>query len=437
MLETGHTDYDHLPADEIKEIQYRNLSWQLEHAYNNSPFYNRLYKKLDIYPSDLKSIDDIAALPLISREDLSENNFEFLAVPRDKVADVSRTSGTTGNSIYVYMSHKDLWHACGLCARQYISLGIEGWGAGLALLLPADELINPSLAQEIAFRDMMGLPFYRIGPISRDKQLKYLQDLAPGSVDATPSSLLTLGEFIKSKGIDPRSLNILRAHLLGQPLYGAGWKPLVLKTKLEELWGCEVISAYGTTELFSGNIECSAHAGHHIPHESVLVEIIDPDTGEPLPPGVPGEVVITTLYREAMPLIRYRTKDISWLEVEPCACGATTPRVMAVLGRKDDFLKIKGTGMFPGDIENSIMKVDGITGYLIKAYIDESGQELVEIIIASGLEPEAIVGRVKAQVKADTMVTPKVTVDSQEAVNAQVFSPGSRKPRRFHDLRKR
>lgn len=405
------------------------LRWQVAHAQARSPFYAR--RLAGVVAADLAGPE---GLPFTTRTDLAERQAEMACLPRQEWADVSRTSGTSGQPIYIPVSLGDLERAREAVRRSLAGCGIRP-GETTAILLPLDELINPPVVLEHVFRQDLRCPTLRIGAIPREKQLRYLLDLEPSIVIGAPTPFLLLAGVARDAGLDPRSLGIRTAILMGQPMYGAGWTPLPVLQGIRESWGCEVYSLYGTTEWYSAFAECEAHAGHHVQWENLWPEIVEPATGEPLPSGQVGELVVTTVAREAFPLLRYRTGDLTWMVDEPCACGRTTPRVMAVVGRTDDLLKIRGATVAPVDLETAVASAAGAAGYLILIEADASGNDRLRVLLACHGDFEAVSTAIRESVKARTRVTPTVETAVLADLEARWHANGARKPRKLQDLR--
>lgn len=406
------------------KIQLVKLQELIAYLKKRSPFYRE--KLSGIEPQDIKELSDLEKLPLTSRSDLESRNRDFLCLPESKISDYCRTSGTTGKPLYIGMSYQDLKRAAESCA-EFVPFMDLGKVPRFALLLPLDELINPSICLERTFRDVLKRPVYRIGAGHHPRIMEYLRDLKPTVVLATPYLLHAL-----CRKFSPSGLALQKAVLLGQPVRGENWRELEIKKQIEAAWGLEVYSAYGSSEMFSGFFECRAHRGHHIQWLDMMVEILHPQTAQPLLAGEVGEVTVTTLSRRGMPLLRYQTRDLSRMERGSCSCGANSPRVMEVLGRKDHFLKIKGTGLFPQQIENVLLKYGEVDNFLIQVVRDDAGQDCLKLLAASA-RPGAE-SRLRQLVKRELLVTPQVEILPPEEILRRQAAR-SRKPQRFQDLR--
>lgn len=421
-----------MPPPDLQARRDRRLRRQVAWARRRSPFYRRHLAAAP--PASRLSLADLSALPLLERHHLAERMEDLWCVSRARWADVSRTSGTTGKAVYIPVTHRELRRTVRYVAEGMRATGL-GPGEAVMMLFPMDDLMNPTVVLEQVIRDRFQALLLRVGALPPPIQAERLRALRPTAVVGAPGPFLRLGRALEEAGLPPRQAGVRRAILMGQPLYGAGWVPNGLHRALTELWGCEIFDVYGATELYAGMCECAVHAGHHLPWEHMAAEIVDPDTGLPVTSGT-GELVLTTLTREALPLIRYRTGDITWLEEEPCACGQSSPRVMAILGRTDEMLKIHGARLYPQQVEDALESVEGVLGHVLEVRRDEAGQDLLCLRLAVAGEAAGVVSEVRRRVREATRVTPRVEVVGMDEVQRLWFAHGGRKPRKFHDLRR-
>lgn len=278
-----------------------------------------------------------------------------------------------------------------------------------------------------------------MGPGNIRRQLEMMKRLGTTVILSTPDFMLLLAEEAKKSGLDPRKDFKLRMGIsLGQSLYTQDWQPNTLNGRIRELWGIEVYSDYGSMEMLASFVECKQHGGHHVFADHFLIEIIDPETGMPALPGEEGELVATHLTREGMPLVRFKQGDITRIETEQCPCGRTTQRIMAVIGRVDHMMKIKGTSVYPQQIEEALLGVAGVTAYLIEAYTDTHSIDRIKVR-ATVESPQVIVfAEIEKAVKAKARIVPDMIepITKEEAVRIW-FSEGTRKPKKFWDKRKK
>lgn len=352
--------------DKIRELQLDRLKDALQRVYSRVPFYRDLFDARGVKPSDLEKLEDISKFPFTEKTDLRDNYpYGLFAVPVKEVVRLHASSGTTGKPIVVSYTKKDL----------------ETWSECIARVVTMAGVTNEDVAQVCfgygLFTGAFGLHYglERVGaavvPASSgnsEKQIMLMQDFGTTVMVGTPSYCLHLAEVAVEMGIDPASLAV-RVGLFG----AEAWSEK-MRSELERVWGIKALDNYGLSEVMGPGPagECQFTNGMHIAEDHFLVEIIDPVSGEPLGYGQEGEVVITTLTKEAMPMIRYRTRDISILNPVKCDCGRTTARMKKVSGRSDDMLIISGINVFPSQIENVLMGIDGVAPHY-QIIVDKKG----------------------------------------------------------------
>ncbi len=341
-----------LPHDELRALQFVRLRDCVRRC-SQVPFYKKKFAEHGISPESIRSIDDIGRLPLTTKSDLRDYYpLGFLAVPREQVVRYHGSSGTTGKPTMVAYTQNDIELWANLCARFLCSGGLEShhtvqiaFGYGL-------------------FTGGFGLHYgvERVGAAvipaasgNTKRQLMLLQDMQAEGLVCTPSYALTIAEAIKAEGIEPKSLKLRFAFLGGEP-----WTES-MRDALESLIPVESSNNYGLSEVIGPGVsgECSARTGMHIQEDHFIVECLDPDTLRPVPEGTPGELVISSISREAMPILRYRTRDIAVLSHGVCPCGRTTTRMGRVIGRSDDMLILRGVNVFPSQVEEALLAVEG------------------------------------------------------------------------------
>ena len=339
--------------DELQQLQIERLQSSLNRAYKNVSFYRRIFDLKKIAPEDISRFDDLKHLPFTTRQDLQDNYpYGLFAVPLREVVRIHTTAETADTPTVIGYTRNDLKNWANLIARFLTAAGVTD-----------EDVIQVSFHYGL-FTGAFGLHHgaERIGasviPASSeqtDKQIRIMQDYRSTVLATTPSYALILAERIEALGIDPKTL-MLKKGLLGAELWSEK-----TRREIEQRLCIEAFDNYGVSELMGPGIagECSEHAGMHIFEDHFLPEIIDPQTREVLPPGATGELVLTTLTREAFPLIRYRTGEVTSLDDSPCACGRTMVRMQRVTGRTDDTLVIKGVNVMPQYIEKVLMEIEG------------------------------------------------------------------------------
>ncbi len=344
-----------LPRRAINEIQSERLRWSLNQAYENVPHYRKAFDKAGVKPAQLRSLKDLKNFPFTVKTDLRDNYpFEMFATPMDKMCRLHASSGTTGKPTVVGYTKGDIDRWAGLMARSMAAAGAR----------PGD-IIHNAYGYGL-FTGGLGAHYgaERLGcvvvPISgggTERQVTLLQDFGPGILCATPSYALNIAEVAEKQGVDIRKLPLRRG------LFGAEPWSEEMRAQLDQRLGVTSVDIYGLSEIMGPGVACecdTARAGLHGWEDHFLFEIIDPETLEPLPMGEVGELVITTLTKEALPMIRYRTRDITRLTDEPCVCGRSHVRILRVTGRDDDMMIIRGVNVYPSQVESVLVGLKGL-----------------------------------------------------------------------------
>ena len=338
-----------MPLEKIKELQLKLFNQQLTRANRTKAYQGKL-------PDKIESLEEVQNIPFTTKDDLKENcPYGLLGVPIDEIARTCATSGTTGIPILMFYSKSDLKNFAVSKARHYSCSGALTKGKSIQCMMNLN--LSVSNLCHLACEEL-GVNFIPAGTGNSIKQLDVLETLGTEFCFATPNYLMHLCDLAKSEG---RKISIKKAIVWGEPL-----RPLVRQKMLSD-YGIEMFDNYGSTEMTGGvAAECSYHNGLHIEEDYYYVEIINPETEKPVPDGEYGELVITPLQQEAVPLIRYRTRDITRIIPESCPCGRTHRRIEPVTHRIDDMLLINGVNVFPSQIEECIYKyLSAGTNYLI------------------------------------------------------------------------
>jgi phenylacetate-CoA ligase len=343
-----------LPRDELAALQLARLRDVVARV-ANVPFYREAFALRGITPKSMRSLDDLRRLPFTSKDDLRRYHpLGFITVPRDQLARIHGSSGTTGKPTFVAYTAKDLTLWSDLCARFLVAGGLKSqhtvhvaFGYGL---------FTGGFGLHYGI-EKVGAAIVPAASGNTRRQIEIIQDLGAEVLVCTPSYALTIAETARELGIDPRSLPLKYAHFGAEP-----WTE-EMRQEIESQMGLLAFNNYGLSEVIGPGVsgECAMRDGMHLQEDHFLVECLDPDTLEPMPDGEEGELVITALTKEAMPLLRYRTRDIARLDRSPCACGRTTARMSRVTGRTDDMLIIRGVNVFPSQIEEALLRVEGTT----------------------------------------------------------------------------
>jgi phenylacetate-CoA ligase len=344
-----------MPRPQMAALQLERLRRTAARVTAQVPFYRELFRRAGVDPDGLASLDDLARLPFTTKQDLRDQYpLGLLTVPREQVVRVHASSGTTGKPTVSAYNQADLDMWAEVMARAYTMAGVTrqdvvhnayGYGlftGGLGFHLGAEKI------------GAMVVPVS--GGLTK-RQIMLMEDFEATALASTPTYALVLAETAREAGVDFRSRMKLRVGLFG----AEPWTQ-EMRRELEERMNLEAFDSYGLTEIIGPGValECPHHDGLHIFEDHFLAEVVDPDTGAPLPDGETGELILTTLTREAMPLIRYRTRDRVALRREPCACGRTLVRMSKVQGRTDDMLVVRGVNVFPSQIEEIVLATHGL-----------------------------------------------------------------------------
>jgi len=349
-----------MPVEEIKKLQSEKLVKQVKHVYENVEYYRKKMDEKGVKPEDIKGIEDLHKLPFIEKSDLREcYPYSMLAVPLEDCVRIQSTSGTTGKRVIAYYTQHDidLWEDC--CARALIAAGADKedvvqvcYGYGLFTG-------GPGLNGGSHKVGSLTLP---MSSGNTERQIQFMTDLKATVLCCTPSYAAYLAESLKEMGYTPDTIP-LKAGIFG----AEAWTE-ENRRELEKNLGIKAYDIYGLTEISGPGVsfECSEQGGMHINEDHFIAEIINPETGEPLPEGEKGELVFTCLDKEAFPMLRYRTRDICVLSRKACSCGRTFIRMAKPMGRSDDMLIIRGVNVFPSQIEAVLVKEGCSLNYQIK-----------------------------------------------------------------------
>jgi phenylacetate-CoA ligase len=340
-----------LPKERMRELQFDRLSKQVRYAYNNVPMYKQRFDEAGVSP-DMARLEDIQNLPYTIKDDLRDHYpYGILAKPMSEVIRIHASSGTTGKATVVTYTQRDLDTWTNMMARNFTAAGVgkedvvhNAYGYGL-------------FTGGLGFHygaERVGAKVLPVSAGNTKRQLKMMNDMGSTVLCCTPSYAVYLTEVAPKEGYDPKEDLNIRVGMFG----AEAWSEEARHT-IEDSFGMKAYDTYGLSEIYGPGVggECEHQKGLHIWEDEVMIEIVDPDTGQWLEPGQLGEIVLTMLRRETMPLIRYRTKDLGWVSVEECECGRTTTRLMEIRGRSDDMLIIGGVNIFPSQIESVLYDI--------------------------------------------------------------------------------
>lgn len=422
-----------LSREEIEAIQLERLQATVKQVWDKVPPYRKKMEEAGVKPEDIKSLKDLSKLPFVTKQDLRDNYpFGLFAVPKDDIVRIHASSGTTGKPTVVGYTERDLkmWTEC---VSRIACMG-GATSKDVAQICFGYGMFTGALGLHYGLENI-GAAMVPSSTGNSEKQIMYMKDFETSLLVATPSYAMRLAEVALEMGVDPKKDLNVKIGLVGSELLTDA-----MREEMHKLWGDDMLitSNYGMSELMGPGVsgECEFMDGMHINEDYFIPEIIDPVTEEVLPPGEKGELVVTCIFKEALPLIRYRTKDITRLIYEPCKCGRTFCRMENLQGRTDDMLKIRGVNVFPSQIEEVIFSVDEIGPHYEIIVTRENHADKLEIRVEllkatdSYKELEDIQKKIKSKLRVMLGLDAKISLESPNTL--QRFEG---KAKRVKDLR--
>jgi phenylacetate-CoA ligase len=408
---------EEMPVDELRRLQYKLLKTLVYRVYSFSTFYHDRMKDAGVHPDDITSLSDISKLPFMYKKDLRDHYPDGLIISeQDELVRYHVSSGTTGKPTVVGYTQNDIYHWSESLARALTSAGI---GRG--------DIMQVSYGYGL-FTGGLGLHYgaERVGatvvPASvgnTERQVELMQDLRVTSIACTPSYLLHIGEVAEKMGISIKKDTLLKKAVVG----AEPWSEQ-MRTRIRDWLGVEAYDIYGTSEL-SGPLfcECEEQKGFHVWSDLIYSEILDPDTHRPVPPGERGELVVTMLQKEGLPIIRYQTGDITAIREDICPCGRTHPRLERLSGRVDDMLIIRGINVFPSQIEHALLGISEV-GEHFMIEVDRKGA-LDDLLVKVEIAPEAFSDKISDLMRMKSKIERILKSALNVAVSAELVEAGS------------
>lgn len=417
---------------EIKEFQEKKLKELLVYLSENSPYYKALFQKEGININDVNSIEDLQKIPVTSKTDLQQYNDDFFCVPMHKIIDYATTSGTLGSPVTFGLTDEDLER---LAYNEAISFACAGIKEGdvVQLMTTMDRRFMAGLAYFLGLRKLKA-GVIRVGAGIPELQWDSILKYKPKYLIAVPSFLLKMIEYAEHNNIDYNNSSIEGVVCIGESLRNQDFSPSILAEKITDKWKIKLYSTYASTEMSTAFTECEAFSGGHHHPELIITEILD-DNDNPVADGESGELTITTLGVEGMPLLRFKTGDIVKLHSEPCTCGRNTHRIGPVVGRKQHMIKYKGTTLYPPAMHDLLNYFESVQNHVIEISTNDLGTDEILIKIASSKPSDELLSEIKDHFRAKLRVTPKVEFVPSDQLNKIIFTPMSRKPITFIDKR--
>lgn len=420
-------------AEEIRSFQEARLHEAIDYAYTNSAFYRELFDSCKIRPADIRTIEDLRRLPVTTKQDLQLRNKDFLCVDTSQIVDYVTTSGTLGEPVVFALTENDLDR---LGYNELSSFTMAGCSRNdiMQLMTTIDRRFMAGLAYWLGAR-ALGMGVIRVGNGIPELQWNTINSIHPTVCMCVPSFLMKLIAFAEENGIDYRSCSLRKAICIGEALRQPDGNLTTLGSRIHGKWPeLELYSTYASTEMQASFTECSCHCGNHVPADLIIVEFLD-DEGNPVAEGESGEVTITTLGVEGMPLVRFRTGDICIHYDSPCACGRNSTRLSSVIGRKGQMIKFKGTTLYPPALFDILDNIPEVKSYVVEVYTNSLGTDQVQIKLASDNHSESFVKQIKDIFRSKVRVAPDVVFEAPEIIAKMQMPPMSRKVVKFFDLR--
>lgn len=418
---------------EIIALQEEKLRQLLQYLNANSPYYKNLFSDLNIDLDSIKTLEDLSKIPTTSKTDLHENNDAFFCVPKEEIIDFATTSGTLGSPVIFGLTDKDLDR---LAYNESISFACAGIRKGdvVQLMTTMDRRFMAGLAYFLGLRKL-GASAVRVGAGIPELQWDSILKFKPKFLVSVPSFLLKLIDYAEKNNIDINKSGVQGVICIGEALRNQDFSPSVLTKMITDKWDIQLFSTYASTEMSTAFTECEAQIGGHHHPELIITEVLD-ENDQAVKPGESGELTITTLGIEAMPLLRFKTGDVVIMHDETCSCGRNTQRVGPVLGRKKHMIKYKGTTLYPTAMHDLLACMEDVQSHLIEISTNEIGMDEISIKISSRNQSDALLDKIKDHFKAKLRVVPSIEFMDAASLQKINFPPMSRKPIMLIDNRK-
>jgi phenylacetate-CoA ligase len=423
---------DILQKDKTTLMQEQKMQELLLYVSHSSPFYKDLFAKHQININQIHTLSELSLIPTTNKYDLQERNNDFLCTSPEMVVEYSSTSGTLGSPVTIALTENDLNR---LALNEYNSfLCADGSSTDIyQLMLTLDRQFMAGIAYYSGIRKL-GAGIIRLGPGVPSLQWETIHRLKPTTIVAVPSFILKLIQFAREAGININDTSVKKAICIGENIRNIDFSLNMLGKKITDAWKIRLYSTYASTEMQTAFTECSEGRGGHYQPELLILELLD-ENNNPVAPHVPGEVTITTLGVEGMPLLRYKTGDICMYDNAPCACGRTSLRLSPVIGRKKQMIKFKGTTLYPPALFDLLNERDEILDFVIEVYADEIGLDQVLLYLLPTNDSEECDHRIRAYLQARLRVSPHIKYVNAEEIQKKQSQDTNRKTVKFIDLR--
>jgi len=416
---------------EIKDAQEVALQKQIEYLYTSSPFYKKLFDVNDIDFKNINTLKDLTKIPTTDKKDLEQNNDSFLCVSKRKVVEYVTTSGTLGSPIAIALTKNDLDR---LAYNEKRSLGITGISDldTIQITTTLDKMFMAGMAYYMG-AIALGATVIRSGIGKSAPLWETISKFRPTVTIAVPSFLYKFADYGLRNNINPNNSSIKKAICIGEPIRNKDFSPNKLHQKISSKWNIELFSTYASTEMMTAFTECEGKVGGHLLPELIVLELLD-DKGIPVADGDLGEVTITPLGVEGMPVLRYRTGDLARSFSEKCKCGRNTTRLGPIEGRKNQMIKLKGTTLFPQSIEEVLQSFEEIDSYVIELSKSSLDTDHVKVYISNNIA-DKLLQDLQELFSSTIRVTPEIVRVKNDFLMKLLFPEGARKPKKIIDNR--
>ena len=416
----------------IRHFQEGKLVEAMGYLQKNSQFYQNLFQQNQIQFEDIQTIEDLQKIPVTTKDDLFLYNDDFICVPKEEIIDYITTSGTLGDPVTFAMTNHDLDR---LAYNECMSFLISGLDKNdtIQLMTTIDRRFMAGLAYFLGAR-RLGAGIVRVGNGIPELQWDTIKRIKPSVMVAVPSFILKVIDYAEKHGIDYQNSSIKKAICIGEPLRQQDFSLTTLAMRIKEKWDIELYSTYASTEMGTAFNECEAGRGGHQHPELIIVELLD-ENNQVVEPGEAGEITVTTLGVEGMPLLRFKTGDVAIAYHEPCSCGRNTMRLGPVIGRRKQMIKYKGTTLYPASLYDVLADFEDIQDYFIEVFTNNIGTDGIIINILTTNASDEFIKTIKDHFRAKLRVAPQIKIVDRSTIKERKYPETSRKPLVFIDLR--
>jgi len=424
--------FDNLSGAELISFQVNSVKNTLMYAGRCAPYYSALFSRIGFLPEQFSSLEDLRKIPFTTKSDLQAFNDDFLNVPIGRIAEYVTTSGTLGRPVRFLLTDNDLRR---LAYNEARGLAIAGVGKGdvIQITTTLDRRFMAGLAYYLGSR-LLEAATIRVGVGAPQLQWETIMDMSPTVLIGVPSFIVKLIEFALHHNIPIGETSVRKIICIGEPVRELTLEWNKVGQYIRSHWEVELFSTYASTEMATAFTECAHGLGGHQLNELIFTEVVD-EEGDPVADGEVGELVVTTLQVEAMPLIRFRTGDMVIRYNAPCPCGRHAPRLSPIVGRKGQLIKYKGTSVYPSALQNILDHLPEVETYVIEAVLNDFGEDQLNVLLAIRAEKESVLRHLRELCQAHIRVTPEFHLREVQFINHLRNRPEMRKPVVFIDNR--